>query len=517
MAVTGSELPPDPRSRSTFELALSGGGMRAAAFSLGVLLYLVDSRSLGGLRQVSSVSGGSLTNGFIANEFTSKGDICEDSLREYARKLARRGLSLERFGNIATFVLGLLVPPVIVLILGVAFRAEFVSWIGSRGLTLVMILALLAILGDVLILAQIIFTSTVSFVEIFLSQVISGSPWVKVKPFRIAIAQSRERVVRLSQGAGVTSIRHLTEIQSPFVHVFSATDLRYGEHLHLSQYWLASPAYPATSPGNIYLHEAIRASAAFPGVLPPVRIDSKRYGLGGGLLGLDKRLVLADGGVRDNLGHVFHSLILGGESNSRDELTGYGATVGTIVVDASAPRGTIDLGEGILRRIPVIRSLPQIGYFPRVVGILSQSNSEARSQALAREFADGRRVGTVISIQQSPVEYCESILGPSDAASILRGDIDLGCSFAGSRRGRAAAVLLTRLAELSPAPRAEWNGVRLRNQFEATTLSSLGDEATARLIRHGYVLAMCHCVAEFSWPIMDAHFCSAERFDALLK
>ena len=47
-------------------VALSGGGHRAALFGLGVLLYLVDAGKARDVVTISSVSGGSLTNGFVA-------------------------------------------------------------------------------------------------------------------------------------------------------------------------------------------------------------------------------------------------------------------------------------------------------------------------------------------------------------------------------------------------------------------------------------------------------------------
>jgi predicted acylesterase/phospholipase RssA len=47
-------------------IGLSGGGCRAAIFGLGVLLYLADSGVNRRVSAISSVSGGSILNGFIA-------------------------------------------------------------------------------------------------------------------------------------------------------------------------------------------------------------------------------------------------------------------------------------------------------------------------------------------------------------------------------------------------------------------------------------------------------------------
>ena len=63
-----SHWPEPPGEQPDLAVALSGGGHRAAIFGLGVLLYLVDSGLNRRVRLISSVSGGSITNGFVAQE-----------------------------------------------------------------------------------------------------------------------------------------------------------------------------------------------------------------------------------------------------------------------------------------------------------------------------------------------------------------------------------------------------------------------------------------------------------------
>jgi hypothetical protein len=59
-------------SGKTIGLCLSGGGHRASVFSLGALLYLVDANRHYDIKAISSVSGGSLTSGFLAAQGTSR-------------------------------------------------------------------------------------------------------------------------------------------------------------------------------------------------------------------------------------------------------------------------------------------------------------------------------------------------------------------------------------------------------------------------------------------------------------
>lgn len=55
--------------RTTFGLALSGGGFRATLAALGVVRFLADARVLGDVRFVSSVSGGSIATGALARHW----------------------------------------------------------------------------------------------------------------------------------------------------------------------------------------------------------------------------------------------------------------------------------------------------------------------------------------------------------------------------------------------------------------------------------------------------------------
>ena len=50
----------------TVGIALSGGGHRATAFGLGTLLYLVDAGLHRRVAAISSVSGGSILNAYLA-------------------------------------------------------------------------------------------------------------------------------------------------------------------------------------------------------------------------------------------------------------------------------------------------------------------------------------------------------------------------------------------------------------------------------------------------------------------
>src|SRR5947208_1232989 len=85
-------LPEEPHGGVS--LALSGGGHRASLFALGALLYLVDAKKNAFVDSIASVSGGSLTNGFIAQtgDFrTASPQEFRDATRPLIRRLAHLG------------------------------------------------------------------------------------------------------------------------------------------------------------------------------------------------------------------------------------------------------------------------------------------------------------------------------------------------------------------------------------------------------------------------------------------
>ena len=77
-------------------LCLSGGGYRAMVFHVGVLWRLNEAGLLGGLKRVSSVSGGSITAGVLARNWSDlgfRGDVAQafrEAVAEPVRRMARK-------------------------------------------------------------------------------------------------------------------------------------------------------------------------------------------------------------------------------------------------------------------------------------------------------------------------------------------------------------------------------------------------------------------------------------------
>ena len=63
------EAPPEDVSDESFALSFSGGGWRAALTTAGTLRFVADAGLLSRVHWVSSVSGGSITNGLFAKHY----------------------------------------------------------------------------------------------------------------------------------------------------------------------------------------------------------------------------------------------------------------------------------------------------------------------------------------------------------------------------------------------------------------------------------------------------------------
>ena len=491
------------QAKRSFEVALSGGGMRAAAFSLGVLRYLQDADKLNHVRQISSVSGGSIANGFVANCISEFGHDKVVDFDLLAKRLAYKGLPLERMGRLISIIFAFAV-------LGLAAGGLFgiLTFAGlinqATGL-----FALTMLTGFGVAYVALSYRSlrvlTTALLEIWFRAITSESETGDL---------SARDVRKLMLGRGSVSALGLTprllrDVSSPIVHVFSTTDLRHGEHVHLSPDWVLSGTYGASDPGDVTVDESVRASAAFPGALPPVQVDLERLSLSPSLTVGEKSLTLVDGGVRDNLGHVFQSKLSPSGGSASKFLTGYGAGSYWIVVDSSAPRGVADLTEGVLQKVPVLRRFAQVVSFPRVIGIMNQSNSEARAYAL-RALMDGSSDGCVVSIQDSPVDLCRAVIQDDLVVGELLNGRPAGAPH-DPRAARAGDVLLA-LGLVDDSPEAFWAGCTNRNKSVTTTLDSLGAESVARLMRHGYVSMMSYGRIEMGWPVLPYAKWTREAF-----
>ena len=118
-------------------IALSGGGHRASVWGTGVLAAVVDAGLGSDVVSVSSVSGGSITNGVVAQNLdlrTATSEQFDAAVRGSLANYARVGLfpkgSLTR-GYLRLVIASLVVALLAVVVLLGAFVAAAASWING--------------------------------------------------------------------------------------------------------------------------------------------------------------------------------------------------------------------------------------------------------------------------------------------------------------------------------------------------------------------------------------------------
>jgi predicted acylesterase/phospholipase RssA len=453
-------------SRSTgrsLALALSGGGHRATIFTLGALMYVVDAGRAQDTSSIASVSGGSLTNGFVAQTLDFRGatkDAFEQQVvKPLASQIAQRGT--------------LYVPwlsKLYLLLLGLGFAAAFLPiWLlQSWGWRVLAVLALLVVWG-----------------------------WFAGK--RGWICAQAYRSTLFSPGGATTLLKNIaTEV----CHVICSTELRTAQSVYFSGDFVYAYAFGPGQPDEMPLYQAVQASAAFPGGFPPARLPAKRHrfeknpGPKGSKVG---SLILTDGGVYDNMGDQwargFNQRVaawpwLGGKSAPKQ----------LVVVNASARVSWSPFRRG---RIPL---LGEILAFLRVNNIMYVNTTNVRRQEIVRSYDPtapaqrGPLPGVLIQIAQSPFDVADFF----SKASLPVG-------------ARAKTVIAT-----LGSSRESWRDIARQNSKVGTTLCKLGAEVSAKLLYQGYVTAMCNLHVVFGgteselggWPLLLVP--TLKRFEELV-
>jgi hypothetical protein len=439
---------------SRIAVALSGGGHRAALFSLGALMYLVDAGKSGEVTSVSSVSGSSLTNGHVAQTL-DYASATPETFRPVAERVAGQ---LARHGTL---------------------------W--ATPLTWLYLFGLVVLAGAFLVGTWFLPIHVALKVLVFVVGVLVVAWFAKLRGFVCARAFARTLLNRSGK-----PIR-LADVHTNVEHILCAADLHTGEHVYLSGAFACSYRFGVGSAGNVWLHDAVHASAAYPGGFPARRFPTEPHGFTGAAEEQAKRaghMVLVDGGVYDNMADEWALGVR--ERNTRwAGLASFSEPDELVVVNASGA-----MGWKSMRRL----SLPLLGELltlKRDIDILYDVSTSTRRRWLVDRFDAGVEgmSGALVHIAQSPFRVPRLIVERLPA-----GD---------ERVGRAQAVL-AKLGDSEP----RWRAVVGITRRVQTTLSKVGEERAARLVEHGYVLALANLHVHLGYPLLDVP--PPERFDALV-
>jgi predicted acylesterase/phospholipase RssA len=448
-------------------LALSGGGFRASCFALGVLHYLNDRGRLGDINAVSSVSGGSITNGYLAMQTT----IPE---RHHELEMRRR-LAMFASGLAHTGVIGVATAFTYAFLLAmtfVAFAGVFHWMLAEAGR-----LPVAPLPGG-----SAFFVATASSIaSLFVTLLVASSFFDEAVKIRLSqLLRDRDRLY--SRG---TSLRQgepdMNQLAPPYTMILCSTDLGSGAPFYFAPHFVVAPGHGrigdhvsepklvARHYDRFSLHDGVLASAAFPGAIRPRKISSRQ-------LGFDPTdapgdYLLGDGGLRDNTGVSFF-LAWRNQSLPRQVMAELGPFPDQLlVVNSAAP----------VRRFPRTKVLLRLRSVPLSMSALHQANTRSVLHRLDVESATGT---VTLSITDDPWIIANGSSGnaPHDEA--------------------IAALRRLHSATPSCGP-LWWSKVAADSPNVRTGLRGLGTEDAATLMFHGYVVAMTRLAVASGWPPVD--------------
>jgi len=451
---------PDGQAGARIAVALSGGGHRATLFGLGALMFLVDAGRQKDTVSIASVSGGSLTNGFVAQTL----DFRKATPDEFAIRVAQ----------------------------------PLASQIARRG-------TLFVPLRSKLYLALLVLGFVAAWTPLFL---LSSACWIRLGAclaalvawgwflgLRGTVCALAFRDTLFSPGGQVT---RLGQIAKDCSHVICATDLRSAETAYFSGSFVYGYAYGVGQPGDLPLYRAVQASAAYPGGFPPARIGAATFGFkatGDRKVRSVAELVLSDGGVYDNMGDQW-ARGFARRAEGSSWLDPQAQPDQLVVVNASARVPWTPFRRG---RIPLLGELAAL---LRVNSVMYVNTTNVRRQDIVASY-DPTAPGKAGPLPGALVQIAQSPFVVADAYADAQGDV-----------GQRAQAVLAALGNT----REPWAEIARKNAEVETTLSELGAGVSARLLYQGYVVALCNLHVIFGpdlgWPLLPIP--RLDRFEELV-
>jgi hypothetical protein len=491
-------------------VAISGGGHRATVWGAGTLLALSDAGLAGEISSVSSVSGGSITNGVVAHDLdlsTATPEAVEGSLGRLLRHVTGEGLFwfgaptdgwLRSFlaaavlaagsvlGLVAAFLLaGREVSPLWLLLLGVAgvvLGLVLQRPLAAMGMPASLRRLLLVLLVFVGVPAAVLTAITtwahgwwLPLAALAAAIVAGAGVWVFLRVFsgRGAVVGKGLATAHFSTGGGTVALR---DVDRPRVHhVFCSTDLQSGDAVYLTPRLVSGYRLGFGTPGDLPLAVAVQCSACLPGAFPPRVIDNsgnrqfhfeRKYDTHRpGFPPTVDRLVVNDGGVYDNMADQWEQGYRDRAARTGAPLDPDGAADLLVVVNAGKSAGWSPWKAG--------RLLSDVPGLTRTIDVLYDVSTSNRRKRLvnsvdASQLGHGG-LGSLVHITTSPLAVIEHFAAQGDDG----------------QRQRAAA---TRDIVGAVADRSEWYRIGDANGGVKTTLGRLPLEDVARLVWHSYVL-----------------------------
>lgn len=433
-------------------IALSGGGHRASVWGTGVLAAVVDVGLGGDVVSVSSVSGGSITNGVVAQNV----DLHTATPADFDRAVRASLVSYARTG---LFPHGPL----------------------TRGfLRAVSTVAVLAVVAPIVFIGAAV-AVTASWIEGTPAGVLVGTIGVLALAiwFALAVLIARRGLVVRSAiarthfgGHGRSLGTRLDQVDRAVNHVFLTTDLEAGDQFYLAPRFLYGFREGIADPAaqGVTVAAAVQASAGLPVAFPPIVLDVGSFRRPWNVPGdvpasPPQRVVLSDGGVYDNMAEQWESGIVErigrwpelGEIQSPAEVL--------IVANSSAGWGWNAFGSLAWPR----RELTAL---MRNQGVQYDVSTSRRRRAIVQAWT--------VSEQRGSGQHGVIVMVDRDPYVIAD-----GFAHGGGDRAVRARLALEFLGD-DTAHRAEWAERARLNASVPTVLDALGLGATLDLLEHAY-------------------------------
>jgi predicted acylesterase/phospholipase RssA len=445
-------------------VALSGGGHRASLFAAGAMMYLVDARKNTEITSVASVSGGSLTNGFIAQS----SDLAKVEQTQFDEQLKPLVHCIAQKGTVfppSPVMLAYLI------VLGIVALATIIG---------VWFLPIPVGLRVLLFFAGLLITGWLAGLRGRMTQ----------REFARLLFSPKGRPARLDESSGTVD------------HVICASELHSGENVYFSGSFVSSYRFGWGKPGDLPLHLAVQSSAALPGAFPPNWLPKARHAFQAARPETNdtKQMVLVDGGVYDNQADQW-VIGMGNRRRRFGDLATFRESDELVSVNASG-------GLGWGKVSPMLR-FPLLGEFLSILvdkSILYDNGNAVRRELMLSRFREpGTRLrGALVHIPRNALYVAKTYLRDRDPAEQGAQEPD-----------PAARIRAKEVLDLLGPEEGQWDALAKRAGGTKTSLSKLGRARSADLLQHGYLLAMANLHVILGYPLVGLP--DRSRFEDLAK
>ena len=426
-------------------LALSGGGIRATLFSLGVVIALVETGANRWVRSIASVSGGSLLNAWLAHagDFSSLKSPDDFEARKLAKMLRFGGVfawSPRNIWRVIRSAIGL-IPTLLGTVITVG---AFFAGILKEERPPVVDVTIQGMWWAYGLVPPLIWIYIVATLGVFAAFILRGR-W-----------QEAIFATKLGELTGNPQCTLASFKPSRVQHVLVSTDLKSACPVFFSKDFVHCQTHGWSEPGTLRTATALYASAAFPVVFPPRRLWASRFAFRNGKAGPLRGFALADGGVYNNLGNDWFK--------TRDEQPA-----------SMWPYGELDLKVEGVREPLSMQIVVNAGAPSEPIEWLYPGLSTLRTMSVLYDNTVSPRVAQIVGddllldIKDSPQELARHRTGLLEP-----------------KRARAEQIN----KQLARRDERFWNQLKTETAKTPTKLSGVKWRTMAALMHHGYLSAM---------------------------